>query len=108
MNAVSIPSFLRHFSPVLKSHHRSPFHLLSCQIYASDIRLSDMEKWFHLPARQAASKLGVGLTVFKRCARNLGIEVWPYKKPISKLGEAGIHNPRRLFSKNSIVQVQLN
>ena len=37
-----------------------------------------MSQYFHMPISVAAKRLNVGLTVFKKQCREVGIERWPY------------------------------
>lgn len=39
-----------------------------------------MSQYFHMPIGLAAKRLNVGLTVFKKQCREVGIERWPYPK----------------------------
>ena len=39
-----------------------------------------MSQYFHMPVGVAAKRLNVGLTVFKKQCRKVGIERWPYPK----------------------------
>ncbi|PWA54171.1 protein RKD1 [Artemisia annua] len=36
--------------------------------------------YFHLPIDRAAKRLNVGLSVFKKQCREIGIQRWPYRK----------------------------
>ncbi|KAJ1471916.1 hypothetical protein T484DRAFT_1976637 [Baffinella frigidus] len=40
----------------------------------------DLKRMFHLPIADAAGKIGLCQTTFKKTCRRLGIEHWPYKK----------------------------
>ena len=42
-----------------------------------------MSQVYTLPIEQAAEKLGLGLTVFKRYCRRYDVGRWPYRKLIS-------------------------
>ncbi|PRW61050.1 RWP-RK domain-containing (ISS) [Chlorella sorokiniana] len=50
-------------------------------VYTSDITLDDLAAHFHQPASKACQELGMGLTIFKRVCRKLGLQRWPYEKP---------------------------
>eukprot|EP00889_Picochlorum_renovo_P001199 jgi/Picre1/28229/NNA_003635.t1 len=40
--------------------------------YTSDITLEEMQGYFHLPAYEAARRMGIGLTILKRLCASLG------------------------------------
>lgn len=42
--------------------------------------LKQVQEVFHLPISEAASKLGMGVTVLKKQCRKIGIPRWPYRK----------------------------
>ena len=46
----------------------------------ADITRDDLASLFHLPAELACRELGIGLTVLKRRAREVGIQRWPFRK----------------------------
>lgn len=48
--------------------------------YTSDITLEEMEKYYHLPAYEAARRMGIGLTILKRLCRKFGVQRWPYQR----------------------------
>eukprot|EP00890_Picochlorum_soloecismus_P004569 jgi/Picsp_1/5112/NSC_02475-R1_protein len=63
--------------------------------YISDISLDEVLELVHLPASVACSRLGVGLTSFKRLCRSHGILMWPYKAtPGKAAGNAATGQPR--------------
>ena len=39
-----------------------------------------MSHYFHLPIDRAAKQLNIGLSVFKKQCREVGIQRWPYRK----------------------------
>ncbi|PWA88584.1 Protein RKD1 [Artemisia annua] len=41
------------------------------------ITKEEIVQYFHLPISEAASKLNVGLSVFKKCCRDMGFKRWP-------------------------------
>ncbi|PWA74199.1 protein RKD1 [Artemisia annua] len=43
------------------------------------ITKEEIAQYFHLPIPEAASKLNVGLTVLKKCCRDMGFKRWPYR-----------------------------
>lgn len=48
--------------------------------YTSDITLEEMQGYFHLPAYEAARRMGIGLTILKRLCRKFGVQRWPYQR----------------------------
>lgn len=48
--------------------------------YTSDITLEEMEGYYHLPAYEAARRMGIGLTILKRLCRKFGVKRWPYQR----------------------------
>lgn len=56
----------------------------------TDITLSELSQYFHMPITQAAKELKVGLTVLKKRCREFGIPRWPHRK--MKSLESLIHN----------------
>jgi len=46
-----------------------------------------VEDKFHLPLAQAAESLGICVTALKRACRSLGIQKWPYTKPLANRDE---------------------
>ena len=48
--------------------------------YTSDITLEEMERYYHLPAYEAARRMGIGLTILKRLCRKFGVQRWPYQR----------------------------
>jgi hypothetical protein len=44
------------------------------------ITFEELAQYFHLPVRQAASKLKICSTILKRVSRSYGMERWPYRK----------------------------
>jgi len=40
----------------------------------------DLERMFHLPLADAACKIGLRSTTFKKTCRRLGVTIWPYRK----------------------------
>ncbi|KAJ1471914.1 hypothetical protein T484DRAFT_1976632 [Baffinella frigidus] len=55
-----------------KSSRHVDGHVL---VYADDLK-----RMFHLPLADAAGKIGLCQTTFKKTCRRLGIEHWPYQK----------------------------
>ncbi|PWA81531.1 protein RKD1 [Artemisia annua] len=43
------------------------------------ITKEEIAQYFHLPIPEAASKLNVGLTVLKKCCRDMGFKRWPHR-----------------------------
>ena len=48
--------------------------------YTSDITLEEMKRYYHLPAYEAARRMGIGLTILKRLCRKFGVQRWPYQR----------------------------
>jgi len=48
--------------------------------YTSDITMEEIEQHFHLPAYEAARRMGIGLTILKRLCRKFGLKRWPYQR----------------------------
>jgi hypothetical protein len=44
------------------------------------VHRDDLKRMFHLPLADAACKIGLCSTTFKKTCRRLGIEAWPYQK----------------------------
>ncbi|KAJ1494888.1 hypothetical protein T484DRAFT_1926580 [Baffinella frigidus] len=55
-----------------RSSRHTDGHVL---VYADDLK-----RMFHLPIADAACKIGLCQTTFKKTCRRLGISAWPYKK----------------------------
>ncbi|KAJ1494889.1 hypothetical protein T484DRAFT_1926581 [Baffinella frigidus] len=55
-----------------KSSSHKDGHVL---VYADDLK-----RMFHLPLADAAGKIGLCQTTFKKTCRRLGISAWPYQK----------------------------
>jgi hypothetical protein len=47
---------------------------------AAEITKNELARHFHLRSDEAATALGVGLTVLKRICRQHNIKRWPYRK----------------------------
>ena len=47
---------------------------------SEDITMEMLRELFHLPMKDAASKIGVGATVFKEVCRKRNISKWPYRQ----------------------------
>ena len=48
--------------------------------YTSDITMEEIQQHFHLPAYEAARRMGIGLTILKRLCRKFGLKRWPYQR----------------------------
>jgi len=44
------------------------------------VHRDDLLRMFHLPLAEAACKIGLCSTTFKKTCRRLGVETWPYQK----------------------------
>ena len=45
-----------------------------------NLQLSFVQKFYHLPSKEAAKKIGISESVLTKIIRNLGIIRWPYRK----------------------------
>uniref|UniRef100_A0AAV1UKJ9 RWP-RK domain-containing protein n=1 Tax=Peronospora matthiolae TaxID=2874970 RepID=A0AAV1UKJ9_9STRA len=52
---------------------------------SADFELSELQKYYHLPLREAARRLGSCEAVVKRVCRRKHIQRWPYRQVSSKL-----------------------
>ncbi|CAI5709221.1 unnamed protein product [Peronospora destructor] len=52
---------------------------------SADFELSELQKYYHLPLREAARRLGSCEAVVKRVCRRKQIQRWPYRQVSSKL-----------------------
>ena len=44
------------------------------------VHRDDLQRMFHLPLADAACKIGLRSTTFKKTCRRLGVTIWPYRK----------------------------
>ena len=55
-------------------------NILFSLTYSVSIELDDLRRYFHLPADEAADKLGICTTYFKTICRINKLKKWPYRK----------------------------
>ena len=77
------------FSIGQKGHYQLPLRMTDTLHYIEpslenipgpELSLSDLSKYYHLPAIHAAPLLGICISSLKRICRKKGLERWPYRK----------------------------
>ena len=76
-NHIPIIKFISKINTHLKLKLSKIFFSL---IFSVSIELDDLRRYFHLPADEAADKLGICTTYFKTICRLNKLKKWPYRK----------------------------
>ncbi|PWA68671.1 protein RKD1 [Artemisia annua] len=75
-------AFKGHLMSTIYTYQVIYFHTLHSYLSSKHMAIDreTMSDYFHMPIGLAAKRLNIGLTIFKKQCREVGIERWPYPK----------------------------